>query len=129
MNVGVARKITFGTAALLLLWSTLVVVVLTGLYAVHGALRDLSDHREPLHHATLDLEINVNGVMAAVLKYMDRPEQRWEEFARTDHRDGRCDRGYSLLTTNPRFELGWASTFRCTGSRWTPPKIAPPRRP
>lgn len=87
MRITVTQKIIAGIAMVILVAMLALLVMYDGLSRVVGSMHQLADVQEPSHSATLEVELNLNGIVAAVFAYLDDPDPRQRELVRKDQQD------------------------------------------
>jgi phosphoglycerate-specific signal transduction histidine kinase len=87
MRLTVGNKIIAGIAMIILVATLALLIVYGGLSRVVDSMRELAEVEEPSHSATLEVELNVNGIVFAVLAYLDVPDRRHREMVQKDQRD------------------------------------------
>lgn len=86
----VGRKVVAGLTVVVALGFVSMLMLYRGLNAVENAVNRLAEVEGPLSAAAYEMEVNVNGIGLAVLKYLatGRPEYRaWVEQDNTDFRN------------------------------------------
>lgn len=87
VRFNVTRKIALGLALIIAIGMVSTLFIYRGLDEVEGALQRLAAVQAPINAAAYELELNVNGMGLAVLKYLAtrRPEYRaWAEKDESD---------------------------------------------
>lgn len=80
MRLTLKKKIVIGLAAILLIGLGSMLAIYRGLSAVKQHMHELADIREPASAAAYEMEINVNGMGLAVLKYLDDRNPKYREW-------------------------------------------------
>ncbi|MBM4258529.1 MAG: hypothetical protein FJ147_21855 [Deltaproteobacteria bacterium] len=83
----VGRKITSGLALLVGISTVSLLVVYRGLSSVNIAMQELADIEQPITAAAYEMEINVNGMGLAVLKYLNAQDSLASEEVKRDEAD------------------------------------------
>lgn len=87
MRITITTKIFSGLAFVVLLGLASMSFIYAGLRAVHQAMREFAELKEPVSAAAYEMEINVNGMGFAVLKYLDSHEPRYRRWVEEDKAD------------------------------------------
>jgi signal transduction histidine kinase len=102
MRFTVKRKIIIGLAAILLMGIGSMLVIYHGLNAVAREVQELAEVQEPASAAAYEMEINVNGMGLAVLRYLDSGNPRYHAWVREDIVDfARFHARYTALSKSP----------------------------
>lgn len=83
----IKTKIAIGTGTILSIGIASMAIIYGGLSEVRQALGQFTDVKEPIHSATHEMEINVNGLALAVLKYRIEPSPQHLRDIEEDERD------------------------------------------
>ncbi len=81
MRFTVTKKIVAGLAVIILIGIIAMLVIYRGLYLVERDMQQLAHVEEPLILAAYEMEINMNGVALAVLKYVSTRTARYRGWA------------------------------------------------
>lgn len=87
MRLTVTQKILIGVALVTAVAVLPLVWVYDGLSRVERSMRMLADVSGPSHVATLEIELNLNGMVAAAFAYLDDADPRHRERIEKDQRD------------------------------------------
>lgn len=103
MRWTVKRKISAGLSVLVGIGAVSLLIVYYGLYTLHEAIKDLARVKQPSSAAAYEMEINVNGMGLAVLKYLEERDSLYQRWAVEDEADfERFHAAYLRLSTTPR---------------------------
>lgn len=83
----IKTKLAIGAGVILLSGIASMASIYEGLSHVRQAIGQLIDVKEPTHTATHEMEINVNGMSLAVLKYRYAPSERRRRAVEEDQKD------------------------------------------
>jgi|GEM_PF-2401810 len=108
MRLTVAKKIAIGLGAISLIGITAMLIIYAGLNAVERAVHKLASEEAPFNAAAYEMEVNVNGIGFAVLKYLATRSPEYSALVAEDHVDFRNHHAtYMTLTRSVREkELG-----------------------
>lgn len=116
MRWTVKRKITAGLATLVGIGAVSLLIVYYGLYTLDSAMEELTAVKQPSSAAAYEMEINVNGMGFAVLKYLDARDALYRHWAADDEGDfERFHAEYLRLNTTLReqeFGAAIGKTYR-----------------
>jgi signal transduction histidine kinase len=87
MRLTLTRTIVVGILVILGLGSGAMLITYNGLIRIKAVMQRAADIEEPIILAANEMEINVNGIALAVLKYLDSEEQRYLDLIRQDQTD------------------------------------------
>lgn len=87
MRFTVTKKIIIGLAVILLIGIVSMLVIYRGLDLVAQHMRKLAEIEEPASAAAYEMEINVNGMGMAVLKYLNNSRPIYRDWAEQDQVD------------------------------------------
>lgn len=103
MRFKVTSKIAAGLAIILLIGLLSMLLIYRGLSTVEQDVRKLADLEEPTSAAAYEMEINVNGMGLAVLKYLDNLNPQYLHWVNDDIADfKRFHATYLRLTHTPK---------------------------
>lgn len=83
----VSRKITAGLAVVIVIGMLSMLLIYRGLYIVDRNVQRLAEVDEPLSAASYEMELNVNGIGFATLKYFTTLDTYYRRLAEKDERD------------------------------------------
>jgi signal transduction histidine kinase len=84
MRFTVARKITVGVVLILLIGAGSMIFIYQGLDSVKTAMDELAQIKEPTSAAAYEMEIQLHGIAAAVLRYLDTGDSKARSDAETN---------------------------------------------
>ncbi len=87
LRLTITRKIVAGIVMVVLVAALALLVAYDGLTRVTAAMRELAEVKEPSYSATLEVELNTNGIVMAALAYLDDPDPRYRRLVEADDRD------------------------------------------
>jgi two-component sensor histidine kinase len=82
-----AKRIVFGLAAISVIGILAMLVIYAGLNAVERAVHELAVEEQPFNAAAYEMEVNVNGIGFAVMKYLATREPKYRALVDEDHDD------------------------------------------
>ncbi|MFY9270139.1 MAG: hypothetical protein WAO55_10385, partial [Candidatus Manganitrophaceae bacterium] len=85
IRFGVRRKITIGIGIIWLIGTLSMLTVYYGLFRVEKAVNRLSQTDLPASSAAYEMEINMNDVGMAVLKYLDTGDLEYRRLMEEEH--------------------------------------------
>ncbi|MBA2458947.1 MAG: HAMP domain-containing protein [Gemmatimonadales bacterium] len=108
MRPTVSKKVVMGLAVVLGMATIALLTVYDGLSRVGREMRRLAEVREPSYSATLEIEINLNGIVVAVFAYLKNPEAQYRILMANDESDVAAfhARYLQLSATDAERELG-----------------------
>ncbi|MGH8501401.1 MAG: hypothetical protein ACREVE_02830 [Gammaproteobacteria bacterium] len=86
-HFSITTKVAFGLGIILLIGMLSMLFIYRGLNAVGQYVHNLAEVEEPSSLAAYEMEINVNGMGLAVLKYMDDADPFYRAWVSDDDRD------------------------------------------
>ena len=87
IRFSISRKIALGLALIIAIGALSMLFIYRGLGEVEAALQRLAEVKAPISAAAYELELNVNGMGLAVLKYLATRQPEYREWAQKDERD------------------------------------------
>ncbi len=104
----VSKKVVLGLSLVLVLATLALLTVYDGLSRVGREMHRLAEVREPSYSATLEIEINLNGMVLAVFAYLKNPEAQYRTLMLDDESDVAAfhARYLELAATDAERELG-----------------------
>lgn len=87
VRFSVTRKIAVGLALIIAIGLVSMLFIYRGMNEVEGALQRLAAVQAPLNAAAYELELNVNGMGLAVLKYLATRRPEYRAWAEKDEKD------------------------------------------
>lgn len=103
MRLGVARKIALGLALIVSIGMVAMLLTYVGLKAVEKTVHKLAVEEGPFNAAAYEMEVNVNGIGLAVLKYLSTRNPRYSQWVAEDHIDfGNYHATYMSLAKTPK---------------------------
>jgi len=83
----VTKKIVFGLAAIAVIGIAAMLVIYAGLNAVGQAVHKLAVEEQPFNAAAYEMEVNVNGIGFALMKYLTSRNPQYRAWVEEDHSD------------------------------------------
>jgi HAMP domain-containing protein len=83
----VSKKVVLGLTIVLAMATIALLTVYDGLSRVGREMRRLAEVREPSYSSTLEMEINLNGMVLAVFAYLKNPEAQYRVLMTDDESD------------------------------------------
>jgi signal transduction histidine kinase len=103
MRFTVKTKIIAGLLTIVSVGVISLLVIYYSLTTLKQAMDELGDLREPISAAAYEMEVNVNGITLAVVKYLDAREPLFREWVSRDEHDfERFLAAYHQLSITPR---------------------------
>ncbi|MBA2409900.1 MAG: HAMP domain-containing protein [Gammaproteobacteria bacterium] len=103
LHFSITSKVAVGLGIILLLGMLSMLFIYRGLSTVDKAVDKLAEVEEPTSLAAYEMEINVNGMGLAVLKYLDDADPLYRAWAADDKADfSRFHDEYTSLTNTPQ---------------------------
>ena len=108
MRLTVAKKTAIGLGTISVIGIAAMLIIYAGLNTVERAVHKLANEEAPFNAAAYEMEVNVNGIGFAVLKYLATRSPEYSALVAEDHIDfGNHHAAYMSLTRSAREkELG-----------------------
>lgn len=87
MRYSIGAKIYSGLLLITLVGVMAMAVIFAGLLSVASELDKLSEDEHRMTAAAYEMEVNVNGIGLAALKYLDKPDPKYRNWVTEDERD------------------------------------------